>query len=842
MLKRQIELERNQTILGSEKFIRDFEKAKANGSFGSTKTAITVITTNIESFVDTIKRYKDDYSKGKAVRSTLAAEVISRLDVYTVAYVAMKVILNSLWSQEFSIQSLQKCIGQALEDECKMQQFKKYNKDYYKKSLADLQSRNAKGNRVKIVINYVFEHLLDFHIDKWTATEKIQVGMVLIRLFIEATNLAEFHNYYERGKHIIKVIPSPYLVELVDNLNEKLELLQPNALPMVCKPKEWSGIFDGGYISPYLKRNKLIKNNSKSYLRKLNTHDMPYVYNAINHLQNTEWAINLKVLEVATKLWEEGKAIAELPNREDEAIPPYPYPDKPKEKLTKKEADIVKSWKNEAYAIHKRNIQKRSVRILVSQILRIAIEFKDYERIYFPHQMDFRGRLYPIPVLLQPQGSDLAKGLLRFAKGKKVVSDTSAIRWLKIHGANVFGYDKESYDKRIEWVDEREEEIKAIAQNPLENRLWAEADKPFQFLAWCFEYNEFLLNPENFETHIPIQLDGTCNGLQHYSALLRDEVGGKAVNLINSEKPSDIYSEVANKLEEKLKEIKNDSKRNLYNSGLNNDGNINSVSDNVVRSYATHWLELGINRKLTKRPVMVLPYGGSEYSCREFIEDYLKENYSQSYIWQKFNIGKSPSDCLFKITLWLSKYLWEAIEETLIAATSGMDYIRKVTKIVCSKNSYLEWKTPIGLIARQKYYARKKKMIRTELYGSILKSTANLDTEKPDNQRQINGICPNFIHSLDASCLMLYLNKCKEAEIDSFMTVHDCYGTYATDTDKSAKLLREAFVEIYQQPILENFVSDIIKETPELAEELPEQPKMGNLNITDVLNSKYFFN
>ena len=89
---------------------------------------------------------------------------------------------------------------------------------------------------------------------------------------------------------------------------------------------------------------------------------------------------------------------------------------------------------------------------------------------------------------------------------------------------------------------------------------------------------------------------------------------------------------------------------------------------------------------------------------------------------------------------------------------------------------------------------------------------------------------------------MLYLNKCKEAGIDSFMTVHDCYGTYATDTDKSAKLLREAFVEIYQQPILENFVSDIIKETPELAEELPEQPKMGNLNITDVLNSKYFFN
>ena len=55
-------------------------------------------------------------------------------------------------------------------------------------------------------------------------------------------------------------------------------------------------------------------------------------------------------------------------------------------------------------------------------------------------KMDFRGRLYPIPVLLQPQGSDLAKGLLRFARGKP--ADEKSIKCLEIHGANMYGYKK----------------------------------------------------------------------------------------------------------------------------------------------------------------------------------------------------------------------------------------------------------------------------------------------------------------------------------------------------------------------------------------------------------------
>ena len=92
---------------------------------------------------------------------------------------------------------------------------------------------------------------------------------------------------------------------------------------------------------------------------------------------------------------------------------------------------------------------------------------------------------------------------------------------------------------------------------------------------------------------------------------------------------------------------------------------------------------------------------------------------------------------------------------------------------------------------------------------------------------------------------MLYLNKCKEQGVSCFMTVHDCYGTYATDTDISARLLRAAFVEIYRLPILDYFTQDILSEFTEAEQQkiqLPEKPEVGNLDIEEVLNSSYFFN
>ena len=130
--------------------------------------------------------------------------------------------------------------------------------------------------------------------------------------------------------------------------------------------------------------------------------------------------------------------------------------------------------------------------------------------------------------------------------------------------------------------------------------IWREANKPWQFLKWCFEWAGYLEQGFNFASRMPVALDGSYSGIQHFSGMLRDAVGGRAVNLIPTEKPSDTYQKVADlvnkKLEERICEAGEDKK------------------------LAQECFSLNIDRKTTKKQVMTLPYGATSFSCRKYTE------------------------------------------------------------------------------------------------------------------------------------------------------------------------------------------------------------------------------
>jgi DNA-directed RNA polymerase len=72
--------------------------------------------------------------------------------------------------------------------------------------------------------------------------------------------------------------------------------------------------------------------------------------------------------------------------------------------------------------------------------LNVAQSYRGVDKFYFPHNLDFRGRVYPIPPHLNHIGADIARGLLLFSEGVKL--GPSGLKWLKIHTANLMGFDK----------------------------------------------------------------------------------------------------------------------------------------------------------------------------------------------------------------------------------------------------------------------------------------------------------------------------------------------------------------------------------------------------------------
>ena len=57
-------------------------------------------------------------------------------------------------------------------------------------------------------------------------------------------------------------------------------------------------------------------------------------------------------------------------------------------------------------------------------------------------------------------------------------------------------------------------------------------------------------------------------------------------------------------------------------------------------------------------------------------------------------------------------------------------------------------------------------------------------TNKVDKRRQANGISPNFVHSLDATVMLLTVAYAKQKGIVDFAMVHDSFGTLAANYDQ----------------------------------------------------------
>jgi DNA-directed RNA polymerase len=68
-------------------------------------------------------------------------------------------------------------------------------------------------------------------------------------------------------------------------------------------------------------------------------------------------------------------------------------------------------------------------------------------------------------------GDDLSRGLLLFAEAKPL--GERGLRWLKIHLSNLYGYDKATFDERVEFVHKHLDDVFDSAENPLNVSLSA---------------------------------------------------------------------------------------------------------------------------------------------------------------------------------------------------------------------------------------------------------------------------------------------------------------------------------------------------------------------------------
>jgi DNA-directed RNA polymerase len=606
-----------------------------------------------------------------------------------------------------------------------------------------------------------------------------------------------------------EVFVSAEVLDYIDKIKSFTAATLPYFGPCVERPLDWGFGVRGGWHTPALQKAAGGLVHARRSARKLaDATDMPVVYAAVNALQSTAWAINVRILNTIY-------AVAkEFSTKEIVSLADTPAPTRPewlKEDWTKAPRDEwptdklaeFKMWKHDMAEWHtqRKLIGSRYARFYAAT--RTAEQYRDYKAIYFVYFADSRGRLYPITSGVSPQGSDLSKALLHFAEGKPL-STPDAIKWFYVQGANKWGFDKATLADRAAWVLERDDLICSFAADPVNNQGWTEAGDPLQFLAWCFEYADYKANPAGFLSHLPISMDGSCNGLQNLSAMFRDEVGGAATNLTNNVVMRDIYADVAAAATKRLlaKELEGDE-----------------------ATMRDKWVAHGISRKAVKRSVMTTPYGVTERTATQYIiDDYLRENLGPTFDKTEYR----------RAAILLMSAVWPAIGDVVVKGREAMDWLRKsARKIIKAGSETIAWDTPSGFPASQDYYETVVHRIRTHLHGP-LKLRVEAESDVPDVSRHASGLAPNFVHSLDAAHLHLTTADAAKQGISALAMIHDDYGTHAADAQLLFDTIRKQFVAMY-------LACDPAAQLRERYPFLTPPPSHGTLDIMEVLESDFFF-
>jgi DNA-directed RNA polymerase len=798
-LDAQHELETLSMEMGIERYRASLQKEGT----GSLPPGQQLIKAAMEPMEGALKAWLERTREGLAARSAGVFYFIDQLEPAAVAWLTAKAAIGFLHERP-SVTKVSVALALQMESALNVDAICKANPRLGAKVAKQAANKGA-GRNAAVFIRKGAQ-LADVKVIQWDDGVRLRVGTLLLQMFAESTGLVALETCsIGGGKTSTLLRPTEACRQWLEGAHARCALLSPVRMPMVSPPRDWTNPFNGGYLSPKL-RQPLVKTRNRGYLTELKEWDMPWVYAAVNTLQATEWAVNQPLYEVVKTLWEAGSDLGGIPMRKlgsEVILPAKPWPEG-----TEPSPEQLHAWKVEAARAYEADAKAESKRLQLVNKLWVAEEMMQRgNRFHYVYNMDWRGRLYPVAASLSPQGDDVSKALLSFAQGSRLREDGAY--WLAIHTANSFGVDKVSFEERIEWVEEHTEAIIECGRDPLAYRWWAEADSPFVFLAACIEYAKLDAwvqaggAQEDFVSHIPVAFDGACNGLQNFSAMLRDPVGGAATGLVPGEKPADIYSEVARAAQ--------------------------ALIDQEAREgseVALRWVGK-MTRKLAKRNTMTVPYGVTRRGMRDQLFGELTD---------------SAPEHRAEDASYLAQKNFEAIGSVVVAARQAMDWLREAAKVAAENQLPVRWTTPAGFLAVQDYRQEEGQWMDFTVMGRRFKLLLQRTGDRLNGRKQSLGISPNFVHSLDAAHLMRTVLFCAQDGMEHFAMIHDSFGCHAGHASTLRNNLRAAFVEQYSAPVLEKFRDELAEQLPEeLRAKLPELPPMGTLDLSLVEQSEYFF-
>ena len=750
---------------------------------------------------------------------------LSSVDLDLISYLGLTTCMDGVGMQKSMTWVLTK-IGKRIELECWAKELREQDARLFER-IESKVTKDHNSERYRLKAATAIARKGGFERSKWSDERRVKAASPVLNAILEHSGVFEVWSIVKSGKTQRSVGLTGDASHLIAELMADESWCQPVFSPMIVPPRPWEDLDTGCYIDDALRAQiDLIRFGSpwqKKSLRDRDLRDEPYV-KAVNAIQATPFVVNEDILDAVTWAWQEDIQIPSFPRKSYIERPEFP------ENWDYLETVDKKLWRITARDVVVRNRQIDGARAVMAQDLNTANEMLMFEEFYLPHNFDFRGRVYPIPHFSHHRDSHV-KAMFYFKNAEVVTPESS--KWLAIHLANTGDFNKiskQGFDEREMWVELNRDSIIGVAQDYKATiGWWSQADKPFEFLAACLEmasYWQAQQNGEEFYSGLPLALDGTNSGIQHFSALGRNIQDAKLVNLVPADKPQDIYQRVADEVKLQI--------------------------ENDPCAEADMWKAYGISRKTVKRNVMTYGYSSKQFGFFEQLREDVMTPLTDKVLLKELAVHPFGEDAGYDAAKYLARHNWTAVNEVISSAQQGMAFFQQLCGALAHEGKHFHWVTPSGFPAAQFYPANRHKKIKLYLYDRAAEmpvrsqvTLRELDSSRVDKRKSKTAISPNVIHSLDSAHLLRTVLDCIDGEEEqmSFFLIHDSFATTANKTQKMYEAIRSTFIDIYDsESWYENLLSQAKRQldNPD-SNRVPEPPEMGELNLAQIADSKYCF-
>ena len=628
----------------------------------------------------------------------------------------------------------------------------------------------------------------------------VNLGMHLINVLIENKKIKERRGIKERDPYTISVLDDVFVDNIVYSINANPLPIKLHTKPIFDEPAQFKGFYNKVAGELVHKINPEVKQHF--------TYDnCPIVFDAINKHMGQPLQVNTDFLAVLDACKE----------------------------------DPIMTFRGKGYD-EEQFIGVKREQSYILDIARGVGSKVFYQNMFY----DFRGRLYSSLIYFNPQGSKMAKGLIKFAETAPM--GLEGLGWLKVHIANCWGYDKKTLEEREKFVDNnwrKGKNFRAMAVDPINNKAWQKSDSPFEFLPAIMELqkaNDHPGGPEEYPSGLMVAWDATCSGLQVLSAITRDKKSGHLCNLTNSGKRGDYYQMIADdiwgefkyteadtivfdeviaKLDDfanKVEKIKSKSKRKeifLERKEWSEENREKLRTASRVYWGRPHIVEKA--RKIVKRPCMTYFYScQAKTMAKSLFSDFRNEGGFESL---------HMTFCLY-----LTSRIYASCQKNMPIATQMMDaFIDMGLKDYDNGKDFTLAGPYNNFMLMQNYRNPLSKEVRFKIGNRSIRLKVYIGRgENLDYAKIKSATSPNAVHMLDSQIVSAVIMNADYP----INCVHDSFATRPADAGSLFEDTRKCFVNIFNQDLLVQF---------ELDKGIDTEIELGDLDLFDSLDDDYIF-